>query len=235
MTYGSKTRLDGNESTQSLKELGMLLRNELKIVTRRRVSTVDTLPTHAILPSFSVPSIFIAHSLGGLTVKEALLQESDNPEPGTIIHNLYGALFFGVPSHGMETTALEAMIRGQPNESLVRSISPESETLTDLSQKFKLRFASGKPKIVYFYELEESCCPKFENGEWKMTGTPKKILVNKDSATDGGRWIANVRMEPLNRNHSDLVKFSNPDDSDLSRVLNELTKLVGEAECLSSA
>jgi hypothetical protein len=68
-----------------------------------------------------------------------------------------------------------------------------------------------------------------------MAGNPKKILVDKDSATDGELWSAgHVNTHPLNRNHSDLVKFSSPDDDDddddIQRVLSELMKLVENAE-----
>lgn len=61
-----------------------------------------------------------------------------------------------------------------------------------------------------------------------MIGTPKKILVDRGSATDGEVWGAgHIHTHPLNRNHSDLVKFSSPNDPDLERVLHELLNLVG--------
>lgn len=63
-----------------------------------------------------------------------------------------------------------------------------------------------------------------------MEGTPKKILVDEDSATDGEVWVGHVNIHPLNRNHSDLVKFSSPNDGDFQRVLNELIELVKDAE-----
>lgn len=74
MTYGSKTKLDGNESTQTLEDLGKLLRDEMRSVTRRRSQSVlsTSTPTH-LGTGFSVPSFFIAHSLGGLTVKEVCM------------------------------------------------------------------------------------------------------------------------------------------------------------------
>ncbi|OOQ85830.1 hypothetical protein PEBR_24007 [Penicillium brasilianum] len=232
MTYGSKTRLDGNESSQTLEDLGKLLRDEMRSVTKRRAQSVLSSTSSHLGTAFAVPSYFIAHSLGGLTVKEALLQEKKNPEPGTFISNLQGALFFGVPSHGMHVEVLEGMIRGQPNEFLVKSIMYESPTLQDLSRRFKSEFEGKKPKIIYFYEMEPSFSPeKNANGQWKMTGKPKKMLVDRGSATDGEVWGAgHVNTHPLNRNHSDLVKFSSPNDADFLRVLTELKELVGYVE-----
>jgi hypothetical protein len=66
-----------------------------------------------------------------------------------------------------------------------------------------------------------------------MEGEPKEILVDLDSATDGELWtLGHVNTHPLNRNHSDLVKFSSPNDADFQRVLNVLTKLVDEADAI---
>lgn len=70
MTYGSKTRLDGNESTQTLEDLGKLLRDEMRSVTKRRSQSVLSSTSSHLGTAFAVPSYFIAHSLGGLTVKE---------------------------------------------------------------------------------------------------------------------------------------------------------------------
>jgi hypothetical protein len=79
MTYGSKTRLDGNESTQTLEDLGKLLRDEMRSVTKRRAQSVLSSTSSHLGTAFAVPSYFIAHSLGGLTVKEVIpvLQKSD--------------------------------------------------------------------------------------------------------------------------------------------------------------
>lgn len=73
MTYGSKTKLDGNESTQTLEDLGKLLRDEMRSVTRRRSQSVLSTISTRLGTGFSVPSFFIAHSLGGLTVKEVCM------------------------------------------------------------------------------------------------------------------------------------------------------------------
>lgn len=63
-----------------------------------------------------------------------------------------------------------------------------------------------------------------------MEGTPKKFLVDEDSATNGKCWAPDpVDIHPLNRDHSGLVKFSSPDDGDLERVLAELRDLLQSA------
>lgn len=71
MTYGSKTKLDGSQSSQTLRELGAQLRSELRTVRQQpRAASVISLP-QTRPPNYKyIPSIFIAHSLGGLSVKE---------------------------------------------------------------------------------------------------------------------------------------------------------------------
>jgi len=141
-----------------------------------------------------------------------MLQENEHSESGNFFNTLHGALFFGIPSQGMEIDALRAMIGGQPNEFLLESLRYGSQTLQDLSGDFKKYFPQF-PRIVYFYELEASFSPikvgriypdkakyilntsfnisllrdtqQDETGKWKMAGLPKKLLVNDTSATDG--------------------------------------------------
>lgn len=81
MTYGSKTRLDGNESTQTLKDLGKLLRDEMRSVMRRRSQSVLSSTMSHLGNAFAVPSFFIAHSLGGLTVKEVTSSTKISNDP----------------------------------------------------------------------------------------------------------------------------------------------------------
>src|SRR5436305_10605311 len=46
------------------------------------------------------------------------------------------------------------------------------------------------------------------NGKWKMEG-PTTVLVNSSSATQSRPWETDARYsQAMNRNHSDLVKYS---------------------------
>jgi hypothetical protein len=64
LLYGSDTRLAGNDSTQELSGLGDDLRNDLEALISKTMINSDGM----------VPLIFIAHSLGGLVVKEVYFQ-----------------------------------------------------------------------------------------------------------------------------------------------------------------
>jgi hypothetical protein len=62
--YGSDTKLTGNNSTQELSGLGDDLRSDLE--------SLNGIPAPGTKHS-NVPLIFIAHSLGGLVVREVCL------------------------------------------------------------------------------------------------------------------------------------------------------------------
>jgi hypothetical protein len=64
LLYGSDTKLAGNNSTQELSSLGQELRSSLQAL--RSTTATDT-------NVYIMPLIFIAHSLGGLVVREVFL------------------------------------------------------------------------------------------------------------------------------------------------------------------
>jgi hypothetical protein len=54
--------------------------------------------------------------------------------------------------------------------------------------------------------------PQRTKGGWEMNGPPA-VLVDRHSATHGREWESDGQfIQPVNRNHSELVKFSNRDD-----------------------
>ena len=59
-------------------------------------------------------------------------------------------------------------------------------------------------------------------GGWEMDGPPA-VLVDRHSATHSREWESDGQfIQPVNRNHSELVKFSNHDD-EYQTVLRHLS------------
>ena len=81
--FGYDSKLDKSNSFQTITDLASFLTDNLK-------------PLSFGSPA-SKPLIFLAHSLGGIVLKEALDRERQ------IMHYVAGAILFGVPSRGMET------------------------------------------------------------------------------------------------------------------------------------
>lgn len=60
-------------------------------------------------------------------------------------------IFMGAPHKGLETTALETLVKSQPTEDIIRELRSESPTLTELNDKF--RHVAKDIDILTCYEL----------------------------------------------------------------------------------
>ncbi|KAK0724057.1 hypothetical protein B0H67DRAFT_640631 [Lasiosphaeris hirsuta] len=76
----------------------------------------------------SRPLVFLDHSLGGLVLKDALVQiaEATDSRNNSLLDKVYGAIMFGVPNLGMEQCHL-AMVEGQPNEIHSRTVKRKED------------------------------------------------------------------------------------------------------------
>ncbi|RDW65591.1 hypothetical protein BP5796_10283 [Coleophoma crateriformis] len=198
--YGYDAHLTKSESFQDLEDLSSTFRQSVQAIKRDRNSPK--------------PLIYIAHSLGGLLVKEMLYQMHRDPEEGRrILRSTYGLLFFGVPNRGMDIESLLPMVKGQPNETFLRSLERHTQLLRAQSRTFPEIFNEKGSKVICFYEtlLSETATRNKETQKWEMKGE-KKVLVDRDSATHG-RPHENQphHAQPINRNHSDMVKYHQND------------------------
>ncbi|OBT77481.1 hypothetical protein VF21_05279 [Pseudogymnoascus sp. 05NY08] len=147
MIYGYDTQLHGSTSFQDLEALASSLR--ASIAAQRTLGSIDA-------KSRTVPLVFIAHSLGGLIVKEAIIQMKNDREHPDLLESIYSALFFGVPSQGMEVASLVPMVAGQPNQALLHTLGKESQLLRNQLRDFPKAFDSKSSEIFCYYETEKS-------------------------------------------------------------------------------
>jgi hypothetical protein len=142
--YGYDTRLKGSSSFQRITDLAKRLIDQL----------------HAARdPSSQTPLIFLAHSLGGLVVKQALRDLTENYTGKAyqdLLHAVRGAIFFGVPNLGMEQKALQAIVRGNPNEELISELSANESFVRELSKAFASLPLHQHCTFRWAYEMEES-------------------------------------------------------------------------------
>ncbi|KFY81101.1 hypothetical protein V498_08740 [Pseudogymnoascus sp. VKM F-4517 (FW-2822)] len=177
LTYGYDSKLKGSQSFQDFEAIASTFCQSLKIA---RPKSPDGKPNDK-------PIIFIAHSLGGIVLKQALIQMADGDNKDKKNSQLTrGILFFGVPSQGMDITSLLAMIKGQVNEQFLNMLGPNSSVLRNQQREFCAKFSSEACKIMSFYETELSPTIKEGNDGWRMNGEPA-ILVGQSSATLGSR------------------------------------------------
>ncbi|OBT42034.1 hypothetical protein VE00_07424 [Pseudogymnoascus sp. WSF 3629] len=194
MIYGYDSQLQGSNSFQDIESLATSFREMLQSLRTK-----------------TVPLILIAHSLGGIIVKEAIIQMNGNKNSHDLIRSIYGAIFFGVPSQGMDIAHLFPLVEGQANTDLLRSLGKESKILRDQCRNFPKAFGKEDSEIFCYYETEKSPTASLdEKGVWKMKG-PLNILVDSFSAR-----------------HGRLVKFSEG-DSDYDIVLSKLKSMMSAA------
>lgn len=116
LTYSYDTRLAESNNFQNLEDVALTFRASLRIALSR--SPPDR------------PLIFIAHSLGGLVLKQTLIQlASGDGIDRRIFESIYGILFFGVPNQGMDISSLLTMIGSQLNLSFLTMLSKDSGNL----------------------------------------------------------------------------------------------------------
>jgi|UniRef100_A0A8H7K5Z3 alpha-beta hydrolase superfamily lysophospholipase len=85
--YGYKSELLGSESFQTISDIALSLIHQLK--------------TGGWNLDSSKPIVFLAHSLGGLVLKDAIVQIARVENVMSILNKFKGAIMFGVPSLGM--------------------------------------------------------------------------------------------------------------------------------------
>jgi hypothetical protein len=108
-----------------------------------------------------VPIVFLAHSLGGLVIKQALLylskQSQMDEESQNTFQSVYTMLFFGVPCKGLDVETLAAMANGQSTEGFLSDLRNNSPMLDDLTQSF-LNVFDSRPwiEIYSFHETVAS-------------------------------------------------------------------------------
>lgn len=119
------------------------------------ISFVSRLATTGRSGPSAKPLIFLAHSLGGLVLKHALLQLANSVQRRHIFDAVQAVIFFGVPHGGMTISHLQSMVGGQPNRTLVDDLRPESTYLRVLDEQFS-GLANQSLRIFSVFETKRS-------------------------------------------------------------------------------
>ncbi|KAF4342119.1 kinesin light chain 1 [Fusarium beomiforme] len=218
MIYGYKSNVVNSNSFQNLEDLASSFHHSLLALVRA--------PT-------TRPIIFIAHSLGGLIVKQALitLSKSKNEDDQRLLKAVYGIVFFGVPHDGMNIESLISMVGNSPNRFLVESLNSVNSQILSIQQRdfHDALGAEGDSEIVCFYETETSpTAQQSSNGDWSMSG-PRICLVTKSSATHCRAWESGPEhMCATARTHSEMVKFG-PHDHEYQKARDRILSLTRRA------
>ena len=105
------------------------------------------------------PIIFIAHSLGGIIVKQALVWAHREPQYKAINDHTLGLFFFGTPHRGSDKATYGKILANvatgvmhKPKSKLISALQSNSDALMRLTSEFK--FEAPNMKIATFYETK---------------------------------------------------------------------------------
>ena len=107
------------------------------------------------------PIIFVAHSLGGLLVKEAILESKKHgpsSKQGDVYRSTKGIVFFGTPHRGSLDARWGQILRSiasvtfDTNDKILRTLEPDNELLDKLARDFNDFLDEGHLKICSLLE-----------------------------------------------------------------------------------
>ncbi|EHK19922.1 uncharacterized protein TRIVIDRAFT_122435, partial [Trichoderma virens Gv29-8] len=213
LTYGYDTKLPGSQSEASIPDL-----------SRRLLESIKTIRSgHAK----NRPLILMGHSLGGLVVKEAIAEAFEGSEDDqAIFRSCYALMLFAVPNRGLDNSNLMYMVRGQPNEDLVKDLKQSSRFLNMLGQRFNKYFTLDDSKIICIYETRMT--PTIQTASWERTGS-KVMMVPFTSAIHAGPNEKVYDQIPIEADHSEIVKFSDISNPDYLMMESRIRELVAKA------
>ncbi|KAI0476311.1 hypothetical protein GGR56DRAFT_693683 [Xylariaceae sp. FL0804] len=184
------------------------------------------------------PIIFIAHGLGGLLVKEALVTAAlsrsygSQVELGNVYPRTVGCVFLGTPhirtgerTLGECATTAAVISPQQPSLPLLRSLKDHSPLLENQHNNFLL--ISREIKVFCVRESIPSTIhappelAKAANGVELGKGT-MQVIVPKDAA-----WYEdfNVTRDEIPVTHSDLIKFKSKEEPAYMQLISHITKI----------
>jgi hypothetical protein len=147
LTYGYDSQVCGSESFQTISNLALALIH--------RMRSIDLLGRSA------KPVLFLAHSLGGIVLKETIVRLANNPAlEATFLPRVNSIILFGVPNRGMEISHLLPMVEYRSNEPLIQSLCKDSPFLAQLDEQFYGITLQRNMEIISIYETHKTQIPQ---------------------------------------------------------------------------
>ncbi|KAK4031660.1 kinesin light chain [Parachaetomium inaequale] len=166
----------------------------------------------------SRPLIFVAHSLGGLVCKEAILLSRNNPESHLrgIFHCIKGVIFMGTPHRGSwmadwaKIPASAIGIVKSTNRSLLEILETNNQYLESIQFRFSAMLRQQRERGRL---LEVTCF--LEALPLPVAG---QVVCKESAILEGFTCIT------IHANHRNMVKFSSAEDSGFQMLLGELIR-----------
>jgi hypothetical protein len=113
---------------------------------------------------------------------QALVEASEgSADDQGIFRSCYAVMFFSVPNRGLDISSLTSMVKGQPNEFLVRNLDPLSPFLGLLHEMFYKKFTAKDSQIICIFETKETATvevsPCFQSSSASNKTTSHMLLA----------------------------------------------------------
>lgn len=169
------------------------------------------------------PIIFVAHSLGGIILKQAInichTQPFDSKESfRDILVSTHAVMFLGTPHSGTNGVELVKLMNSvmsiflETSETVLKHLKRNSEELYNIQESYIS--ASRKIDAMFFYEAYKT----------PIIGGVKQLIVPRHSATAPG-----AAAEVLHADHCQMVKFIGKDNGNFKKVVSYMRKRVEDA------
>jgi hypothetical protein len=172
----------------------------------------------------SRPLIFVAHSLGGLVCKKAILLSRNNPDAHrrAVFDCTKGVIFMGTPHKGSwmaDWANIPASALGlvkSTNKKLLELLETSNQLLESIQIEFwsmvrGLRESGRRFEVTCFFE------------ELPLHGAG--MVVSKESATLEGYTSITIHAD-----HKRMTKFASAEENGFKRLLGELVRWASELE-----
>ncbi|KAL6713021.1 hypothetical protein ACLMJK_009417 [Lecanora helva] len=161
------------------------------------------------------PLIFISHSLGGLLVKQALIEARLSERYRCLKASTHGLVFFATPHAGGNRASVAdfaskicSVLTGEPTNSLLDTLKKDS-LLNEISSD-QFNYQVNDYEILSFYETRKM---DVKIGRRKIfPQITSMYIVDRNAAKLGTNPLS------LDRNHSEICKFSGSEDRVWERV-----------------
>ena len=165
----------------------------------------------------ALPIIFVAHSLGGIVVKDALsLSKQEATDLKNILPATIGVAFLGTPHRGSKTASLgkiafelSRLLLQNPNIKILRALEGQSEILDRISRSFAQILASNDNIQVHSFQED------FD--------TKGMSIVDASSSTIG---CGRETRSGLHANHRNMAKYASAGEINFQRVSSVLRRWV---------
>lgn len=172
------------------------------------------------LTSSQTPIVFVAHSMGGLVIKRALILACTRHEYRSLAASIEAMFFLATPHKGADLaqTLSRLLSLSSGSRPFLSDLHRQSLTIQNLNDEFPQY--CGDVQLFSFYETLPM-----------SIGVKKVRIVSKDSAVLG---FANERRVYLNANHRQVCKYESTADSNYRTVRNAIASVLETIRARSS-